>query len=321
MRDAEAEQGVPSPSWQEVEHWFHLALDWPPDQRLDRLRGHEVSQPVIAEVMSLLAAAETPEGFSETSPHLLAMDWTEQHEASSPGKRITTYCDRHRLDLRRRLRVFVEVCRDVERVHSRGILHHDLRPFNIRLSGDPGAPQLQTLGLESEDVADAAEKDMPGPPKRGEHLEYMSPEAMTGGRRAMDNRSNVYSLGVLLWELLIGLRPFSGGQLLHLTDVSTVATQLAPPSLRFQRIAEEPREAIAERRRRDSRGLLRDLRPDLDWIASRATHLEPAKRYPVVGELAAEVEGWLDGRRAPSRPVGFWGRVGEGLRRRLGGMG
>lgn len=311
----------PLSSWQEVEHWFHEALDWPRDQWLSQLHQHDVKESVIDEVVSLLEAAETPGGFSETSPHVLAVDWTERHETSASGQRITTYCDQHRLDLRRRLRLFLEICRHVERDHGLGRLHGDLRPSNIRLSGDPHQPRLEILGLESSTACDGQgmKEKAHGSRQRGGHPEYASPEAISGGGAAMDIRSDIYSLGVVLWELMIGLRPFSGGQLLHLTDLSTDTTLLAPPSLRFQRIAKEPREFIAEVRQRDSRSLLRDLRPDLDWIALRATHLDPSQRYPSMGELAADVESWLNGRRAPSRPASFLGRFGESLRRRFGG--
>lgn len=206
------------------------------------------------------------------------------------GIAIDRYCDQNRLDPAQRLDLFVRVCDAVQHAHSKGVVHRDLKPSNVLVTEEDGsaAPKIIDFG-----IAKALDPMLhPGAETLlGTTLgtpEYMSPE-QAGLPRDVDTRTDVYSLGVLLYELLVGSRPFPSARLRSgsLDEARRIVREEDPqrPSLRVA----QADEGTLLARRMDARALQRTLSGDLDWICLQALEKEPDDRYASVGELAADV--------------------------------
>ena len=206
------------------------------------------------------------------------------------GTAIDRYCDGARLDVGERLDLFVRVCDAVQHAHSKGVVHRDLKPSNVLVAEEDGVavPKIIDFGIAKaldpmqHPGAETLLGTTLGTP------EYMSPE-QAGLPRDVDTRTDVYSLGVLLYELLAGSRPFPSERLRSgsLDEARRIVREEDPqrPSLR----ASTTETAALEARRTDGRGLRRSLAGDIDWICLQALEKEPDDRYASVGELAADV--------------------------------
>ena len=215
------------------------------------------------------------------------------------GLPITAYCDKHKLSLHDRLRLFQQVCAAVHHAHLKGVVHRDLKPGNILVAreGDDAVAKVLDFGLAkatnrdflSVTLATATDQILGTP-------EYMAPEQADGDGEVLDLRADVYSLGVLLYELLAGGLPFP-------TETLRRAGQLG--ALRLIREEEPPRPSvrlteredksteIAGRRRTSVVNLRRELRGDLDWIVMRAMAKEPERRYAAATSLAEDIGRYL----------------------------
>lgn len=237
-----------------------------------------MEHPAIARIFD---AGATPDG----QPYLV-MEYV-------PGEPITKYCDRKKMTVRERLELFAKACDGVQHAHQKAILHRDLKPANIlviEVDGQP-TPRIIDFGLAQALVAEPP--GVPSPP-RAELLAgtpgYMSPEQAAGGD--VDTRTDVYSLGVVLYELLTGALPFDAKH-----GVAGILRQMqeqpvAKPSARLALDTEKTREA-AEHRRRTRPKLARELDGDPDRIALRALDKDRAQRYGAPSELAADVRRYL----------------------------
>lgn len=261
-------------------------------------------------VAQLYDAGTTPEGF----PYFV-MELVE-------GERITQYADAQRLSLRARLQLFLSVCEGVEHAHQKGVVHRDLKPSNILVATSGGRPLAKVIDFGIAKALDQplAENDLTigvvGTPG------YVSPESIAELESVAgpDTRTDVYSLGVLLYELLAGAPPFPADlprqeMLRRIRDLEPAAM-----SARFATLPAGDAEEIAAERGLSRRALAGDLAGDLDWIALKAVARERDARYPSVTALAEDIERHLSYRPVEAGPPGFWYRARKLVRRRRGAV-
>ncbi|HET6201899.1 MAG TPA: serine/threonine-protein kinase [Planctomycetota bacterium] len=261
-----------------------------------------------------------------------------------PGPPITEHCDRGRLPLKERLDLFVQVCEAVEHAHRKGVIHRDLKPSNILVADVDGRPLPKVIDFGVAKATGKSLTDRTLHTLKGELIgtpEYMAPEAALLGGSAADTRSDVYSLGVVLYELLTGALPFDPGvlrsagpaemwRLVREVDPPRPSTRLrgmaalppppadapsgdAPPSAPASR-AKGPEE-VALARRTNPVALVRALRGDLDWIVMKALERDPERRYGSVADLAEDVRRHLAHEPVSAGPPGAGYRLRKFVRR------
>jgi len=215
------------------------------------------------------------------------------------GVPITDYCDQNQLSVHARLQLFIEVCRAVQHAHQKGVIHRDLKPSNVMITlhdGQP-VPKVIDFGIAKAINQKLTEKtlftnfcDMIGTPL------YMSPEQAELSGLDVDTRTDVYSLGVLLYELLCGTTPFDSGRLKQATydELRNIVRVEDPPkpSDRLSTLGEAVTTASANRQS-DPQKLSVLIRGELDWIVMRALEKQRDRRYATVGDLAADIERFL----------------------------
>jgi non-specific serine/threonine protein kinase/serine/threonine-protein kinase len=238
-----------------------------------------------------------------------------------PGLGFCAYCDRERLTVRQRLGLFVRVCDGVQHAHQRGVLHRDLKPSNVLVATIDGAaaPKIIDLG-----IAKAVTTDWSAPgtlaTEPGQIIgtpEYMSPEQADSVTPDIDTRSDIYSLGVMLYEILTGTVPFDRATLLSggLTSMHRIIREEDPPRPSERAASMPGAGAKASARRTTEAALVTLLRGDLDWIVMRAMDKSRFRRYASASELAADIERHLRDEPVEARPPSTGYRVGKFVRR------
>ena len=237
------------------------------------------------------------------------------------GVAITEYCDTHRLALRDRLALFVTVCRALAHAHERGIIHRDIKPSNILVTLVDGAPAPMVIDFG---IAKAIHQPLTARTlftRFGEFIgtpAYMSPEQAALSNQEVDRRSDVYSLGVLLYELLTGTSPFRRDDLRSaaLIEILRIIREEEPPtpSHRVSALGADGGE-IAGRRGYAPSTLARFLRGDLDWIVMRALEKDRTRRYDSAVALAADIERHLRSEPVTARRPGPVYRASRFVRR------
>ncbi len=216
------------------------------------------------------------------------------------GVPITTYCDRHKLTTRERLELFVQVCEGVQHAHQKAIIHRDLKPSNVlvtEVNGKP-APKIIDFGVAKATAQRLNVEEMftqigvpIGTPQ------YMSPEQADSGGLDIDTRTDVYSLGVILYELLVGVRPLEFRDLREAAFHEVVRRirdeDPVRPSTKFRTLRDDSNR-IAEQRHTDPHTLTRQLSGDLDSIVLKTLEKDRARRYASAAGLAADIRRYLN---------------------------
>ena len=230
------------------------------------------------------------------------------------GSPITDYCDEHRLNIRRRLRLFERVCMAVQHAHQKGVIHRDIKPSNVIVTTVDGRPEPKVIDFgiaKAVDQDGAAHTQVTQAKQILGTPQYMSPEQASFDNTGIDTRTDVYSLGVLLYELLTGATPFDTAALkkARIAELERIIRDQEPPkpSSRVVDLADAS-DPIAAARRLDAHRLWRSLKGDLDWVTMRAMEKDPARRYPTAFAFAEDLRRYLrnDPVEAgpPARPTG-----------------
>jgi serine/threonine protein kinase len=242
-----------------------------------------------------------------------------------PGEPITEYCDRQHLSTRGRLELFMQACGAVQHAHQKGIIHRDVKPSNVLVSlhGEGATVKVIDFGVAKATAQRLTEQtlftetgELVGTP------EYMSPEQAEGGAD-IDTRTDVYSLGIVLYELLTGSLPFDpvAFRRAGYDEIRRVIREEEPPrpSTRLSTLGERSME-LARRHESDPRTLLRELRGDLDWVVMRALEKDRTRRYATSASLAADVQRYLDHEPVVASPPRRMYRVRKFVRRHRVGV-
>jgi serine/threonine protein kinase len=254
-------------------------------------------------------------GTTDDGRPYFAMEWVA-------GVPITEYCDRERLTSRQRLELFVEVCEAIQHAHTKGVLHRDVKPSNVLVTEAEGRarPKVIDFGVAkalgpklTEQTLYTALGVLVGTPG------YMSPEQSEPTPAGVDTRSDIYSLGVLLYELLVGEPPFEPRRLRKAGwagMVRIIQHEEPPrPSRRVTTLAGATATDVAERRRTEPRRLARELRGDLDWIVLKALEKDRSRRYQSASGLGLDIQRHLRDEPVVASPPSLVGRIGRALRR------
>jgi serine/threonine protein kinase len=227
------------------------------------------------------------------------------------GVKITEYCNQHSLTTEDRLKLFVQVCQAVQHAHQRGIIHRDIKPSNIlvtqSLEGvampmviDFGVAKATTNQRLTDKTVFTAFEMLIGTPA------YMSPEQATLSSVDVDTRTDIYSLGVLLYELLTSSTPFETEELLKagLDEIRRVIREQEPlrPSTRLSKMARADLTKVAQQRQSEPPRLIHIVRGDLDWIAMKAMEKDRTRRYETANDLALDVKRFLENEPVSARP-------------------
>jgi serine/threonine protein kinase/tetratricopeptide (TPR) repeat protein len=238
------------------------------------------------------------------------------------GVPITEHCDRHKLTIEERLKLFLQVCEAVQHAHQKGIIHRDIKPSNILIlfEGQRALPKVIDFGIAKAISQPLTERTLYT--EQGQLVgtpEYMSPEQAEMTSQDIDTRSDIYSLGVLLYELMTGVLPFEAEELRKggLDHIRTVIREQEPrtPSTRLSRLTHEESTKLAQHRHAEPAALRRRLRGDLDWITLKAMEKDRMRRYGSAGELAADIQHHLNHEPVVAGPPNTLYRVRKFVRR------
>jgi len=270
-----------------------------------------MNHPYIAKVFD---AGSTPEG----RPYFV-MEVAE-------GVSITRFCDQHKLGIKQRLEVFIKVCSAIQHAHQKGIIHRDIKPSNILVAeGDDGPfPRVIDFGIakatgdpHGDETSFTHQGAVIGTP------EYMSPEQAGARHGDVDTRTDVYSLGVVLYRLLVGVLPLDRDVLrgVALDEMLRMIRDDEPSTLssRLSALGEESWK-VAAWRCTDTAALRRRLQGDLDWIVMKAIDKDPDRRYQSASEFAADLNRHLDNEPVVARSPTLSYRLGKFARKNKGAL-
>jgi serine/threonine protein kinase/Tfp pilus assembly protein PilF len=225
------------------------------------------------------------------------------------GIRITEYCDQNHLSPRERLELFVQICRAVQHAHQKGIIHRDIKPSNILVTLHDGVPIPKIIDFG---IAKATQQELTEQTvftQFGQFIgtpAYMSPEQAEMSGLDIDTRSDIYSLGVLLYELLTGKTPFDPQELMA-AGIEAMRRTLrekepARPSTKLSTLGAQELTATAKCRRVEAPKLVRFIRGDLDWIIMKCLEKDRTRRYETASKFADDLENFLKNEPVSARP-------------------
>jgi serine/threonine protein kinase/WD40 repeat protein len=225
------------------------------------------------------------------------------------GIRITDYCDQTNLSTEQRLGLFIKVCQAIQHAHQKGIIHRDVKPSNILVTLHDGVPVPKVIDFGIAKATEGRLTDATVYTQLHQFIgtpAYMSPEQAEMSGLDIDTRSDIYSLGVLLYELLVGSTPFDANELMAsgLDAMRKTIREKEPvrPSTRFATLQGEELTTAARRRSCDVPRLVHLLKGDLDWIVMKCLEKDRARRYETANGLAADLKRHLEDEPVVARP-------------------
>ncbi len=239
------------------------------------------------------------------------------------GVRLTDYCDEAKLPMPERLQLFIQVCQAIQHAHQKGIIHRDIKPSNILVTVNDGVPVPKVIDfgiakatnqqrLTDKTLFTAFEQFIGTPA-------YMSPEQAVMTSLDIDTRSDIYALGVLLYELITGRTPFDAQQLLQagLDEIRRTIREVEPPrpSTRLSTMLSADLTTVAQRRHAEPAKLATQIRGDLDWIVMKALEKDRTRRYESATGLAADIQRHLENEPVTARPPSTTYRLQKLIRR------
>lgn len=242
------------------------------------------------------------------------------------GVPLTEYCDTHNLTVAERLELFIDVCHAIQHAHHKGIIHRDLKPSNVLVTLHDTRPVPKVIDFG---IAKAVHQRLTDKTLFTEYHQfvgtpqYMSPEQAEMSGLDVDTRSDIYSLGVVLYELLAGVTPFELSTLLSggYAEIPKVIREQDPPPLstRFTSLGEQ-RTQIAKQRRTEAGQLQQLLRGELSWIVNKALEKDRARRYETASAFAADIASYLRADPVSAVPPSFGYRASKFVRRHRVGV-
>jgi serine/threonine protein kinase/Tol biopolymer transport system component len=279
------------------------------------LARFEAEQQTLAMMEHLHIARVYDAGLAPSGRPYFVMEYVK-------GLAITEYCDKHHLTVEQRLGLFLHVCEAIQHAHQKGIIHRDIKPSNILVVDQDHEmiPKVIDFGVARAISQPLTERTLYT--EQGQLIgtpEYMSPEQADLSNRDIDTRTDVYSLGLVVYELLAGVWPFdpepfrAGG----IDQIRRVICEEDPktPSTRLSKTSAAESSEVARRRRTDARTLRRKLQGDLDWITLKALEKDRTRRYATVDAMATDIRNYLRHLPVSAAPPGRLYRARKFARR------
>jgi serine/threonine protein kinase len=229
------------------------------------------------------------------------------------GLKITDYCDQNQLPTRARLKLFMLVCQAIQHAHQKGIIHRDIKPSNILVTLHDGVavPKVIDFGIAKATQQELTDKTLfthfqqfMGTPA------YISPEQAEMSGLDIDTRADIYSLGVLLYELLVGQTPFDPREMIRggidaLRQIIREKEPL-PPSTKLNTLQGDARTTAGKRRQTDLGRLVHQVQGELDWIVMKAIEKDRTRRYETANGLALDIQRFLNDQPVEARQPSRW---------------
>ena len=269
-----------------------------------------MNHPGIAKVLST--------GTTETGQPFFAMELVR-------GLPITEFCDFHKVSVRRRMELFTAVCQAVQHAHQKGVIHRDLKPSNILVTEQDDAPQPKIIDFGIAKALGPQLTEGTLLTQWGQAIgtpAYMSPEQAESSGTDVDTRADIYSLGVVLYELLVGRLPVDPSDLgIHTFFVRLKLRETNPPvpSARLRTLGHDGI-TIATARHTNPGTLRGEVRGDIDWIVMKALEPDRTRRYETANALAADLQRYLANEPISARPPSTYYRFRKFVRRHRGGV-